>query len=172
MAHPPILSPFAHVLPMMPAPMLIHETHGSPESGREQQLTPKEQSVLVLLQPLENLCSRTNTPVVVDTIGDIFWDAFELQMRSEGRDIGSFQLKDVSRGFLMGYFDHVKKTSSSQAQPAVFATILSQQKCLADAFGRKGDVRKLCILFGKVKRLQRPVTTFCSPAPHTTRQKF
>ena len=53
------------------------------------------QSHLVSLLPLTVFESSTCTAVVVANIRDIFWDAFVEQIRSDGRDIGSVQLKNL-----------------------------------------------------------------------------
>ena len=151
MVDPPISSNLAHVLPQPLALMSIDENHCITEPNAGQELTCSGQSNLVSLCHLEKLTSRTEAQAVVDNIRDIFWDAFEVQMRSLGRDIGSFQLLDINKGFLMGYFSQISTQINSQAAAAVFKTMISRQKCLEKAYPNTGDVRKLCNLYARVK---------------------
>ena len=56
--------------------------------------------------------------------------SFVEQMRSDRRDIGSVQFKDLSRGFFMAYFEHISQKDNSQAQGSVVKTMISKQICL------------------------------------------
>ena len=151
MVDPHISSPLEHILPTMLPVISISENHGSNDSNGMHSLTPWMQSIFLSLLPVEDLKSRTGAAVVVDNIGSIFWDAFELQMHSDGREIGSCQFKDISRGFLMGYYDNISGKDQSQAPGSVFATMIQAQTCLKNAFGECGGVRKLGQLYGSIK---------------------
>ena len=151
MVDPHISSPSEHILPTMLPAISISENHCSDDSNGMHSLTPWMQSIFVSLLPVEDLKSRTLAPVVVENIRNILWDAFELQMRSTGLEIGSCQLKDISRGFLMGYYNNICGKDHLQTPGSVFATMIKAQTCLKNAFGDGGSVRKLGQLYGSIK---------------------
>ena len=151
MVDPHIFSALEHTLPKMPPLMSISENHGSDDSEVRHSQTHLLQSIFISLEPVLDLKSRTGANVVVENIRTIFWDAFEQKMRLDGRDIGSFQLKDVSRGFLMGYYDNICEKDILQAPAKVFITMIEAQTCLKTAFGANGGVRKLGQVYGIIK---------------------
>ena len=135
----------------MPQPMSVSENHGNIESGPIQTLTHQIHSIFITLSPLTVLESRTGAAVVVENIRTIFWDDCEKQMRSLGRPIDSFKVQDLSRGFFLGYFEHIHEKDKSQAQALVMKTMISQQNFLQDKFGNVGSPRKLCMMLGALK---------------------
>ena len=90
--------------------------------------------------------------MALGNVRTIFWDAFVEQMRSDGREIGSVQFKDFSRGFFMAYFEHISQKDNSQAQGSVVKTMISKQICLRTTFGDDGNaVRRICQLYNALK---------------------
>jgi hypothetical protein len=141
-----------HILPSTTPLIVGRENRGSDELDLRHPQDHLRHPIFVQLLPVEVLESRTGAAVVLGNIGDIFWYAFVEQMRSEGRDIGSFQLKNISRGFFMAFYEHISKKEDSQAQGSVIRSMIANQTCLRTEFGDdEAAVRKIGKLLGTVK---------------------
>ena len=161
MVDPDIFSCLEHTLPRMLPQMSIPINHGIADSEAGHSQDQPGQSVFIQLLPLLDLQSRTRSAVTVDSVGSIFWDFFRDQMISEGRQIVSFEVKDMTRGFLMGYFDNIRQKDISQAPGLVFVTMFEAQTCLKNTFGDNGGVRRLGQMYGRIKSEVKKQITAC-----------
>ena len=121
MVDPDIFSCSEHTLPSMLPQMSIPINHGIAYSEAGHSQDQPGQSVFIQLLPLNDLESRTRSAVTVDSVGSIFWDFFRDQMISEGQQMVSVEVKEMSRGFFMGYFDNICQKDISQGEEMVLS---------------------------------------------------
>ena len=73
----------------------------------------------------------------------------------------SFEVKEMSRGFFMGYFDNIRQKDISQAPGLVFVTMIEAQTCLKNTFGDNGGVRRLGQIYTRLKAEVKKQLTAC-----------